>query len=67
MQTRIAKWGNSPGVRIPQTLAISLGIQENTPVEVSVREDAIIVRPVKHKYSLRELTAKMTHQTGRGD
>jgi antitoxin MazE len=60
MQTKIAKWGNSLGVRIPRMLAASVGIEENTPVEVSAQQESIVVKPVKHKCSLRELTAKIT-------
>ncbi len=60
MQTRVKKWGNSLGVRIPQAVAESLGITEDTPVELSADEEAITIKPVRRRESLRELASKIT-------
>ena len=37
MATKIQKWGNSLGVRIPKALAEQLGLTAGTRVEVSMR------------------------------
>lgn len=60
MQTKVTKWGNSFGVRIPQALAESLGITEDTSVELFADEEVITIKPVRRKESLRELVAKIT-------
>jgi antitoxin MazE len=60
MNTKITKWGNSLGVRIPQALAARIGIQENMLVELSAEEDAIVIKPAQRKCSLRDLTEKIT-------
>lgn len=60
MNSKITKWGNSLGVHIPRALAALVGITENTPVELSTEHEAIIIKPLKRKESLRDLAAKIT-------
>lgn len=60
MLSRALKWGNSLAFRIPKPVAKECGIKENTPLEISSREGEIIITPVKNKYSLDELLAKVT-------
>lgn len=35
METRVQKWGNSLALRIPKLLAIQIGIEPNSPVELT--------------------------------
>ena len=58
MEARVQKWGNSLAIRIPKALARDAGLAEGTPVEFSVDEDAVIIRP--KRYSLEELLARVT-------
>jgi antitoxin MazE len=52
----IQKWGNSLAIRIPQTLAGQLGVEEGEEVELRVREGELAVRPIRSKkLSLGEL------------
>jgi antitoxin MazE len=44
MKTRIQKWGNSLAVRIPKSFAAGLGFTENTPVEMTPDDDALVIR-----------------------
>lgn len=60
MRTKVKRWGNSLGVRIPQGLAESLGIVEDTAVELSADKEALIIKPLKRKESLGDLVKKIT-------
>ncbi len=43
MQTRIQKWGNSLGVRIPRALAEDVGVDPGSKVSLSFLEGELIV------------------------
>lgn len=58
METRVQKWGNSLAIRIPKVLAREAGLAEGTPVDFSIDEGAVIIRP--KRYSLEELLAQVT-------
>ena len=57
MRTRVRKWGNSLGVRIPSVLAEDAHLQEGVEVDVTVREGQLVIVPVR---SLAELVAGIT-------
>lgn len=57
MRTKVRKWGNSLGVRIPSVLAADARLQEGAEVEVSVRDGQLVIVPV---LSLAELVAGIT-------
>ena len=59
MQTKVAKWGNSLGVRIPQWVAEKAEINDGTIVEVSFKDDAIIIIK-KNRLSLEEMLNDIT-------
>ncbi|BBB57620.1 mazF family transcriptional regulator (plasmid) [Candidatus Megaera polyxenophila] len=48
MTIKVQKWGNSLGVRIPRKIANSLHLVSGTEVEVTVNENAIVI---KNNYS----------------
>ena len=58
--TRIAKWGNSLGLRLPKSVAREAQLDEGDTVDVSVKNGAIVIRPSRPTYSLEELVAKIT-------
>ncbi|HHU86816.1 MAG: AbrB/MazE/SpoVT family DNA-binding domain-containing protein [Pelotomaculaceae bacterium] len=58
MQTQIAKWGNSLGIRIPKWMAEKAGLAEGIPVVLEVEQDAIIIR--KKVYALETLLSRVT-------
>lgn len=60
MRSRIKKWGNSLGVRIPQSLAASIGVRENMPIDVSVEGGAIVIKPAATRIKLHELVQGIT-------
>lgn len=67
MTTRIAKWGNSLGIRIPKSVAHDAQIAEGDAVELTVQDGAIVVRPARPRYSLDELVARITPRNRHGE
>lgn len=56
MLTRVRKWGNSLGLRIPRSFAVDIGVHDGSPVDLSVHEGEIRVRLVRPRtYSLAVL------------
>ena len=47
METRIRKWGNSLAVRIPQTLARQLGLEPDSPVNITAKDNGLTIQPVR--------------------
>ena len=61
MITKIQKWGNSLGVRIPKPLAEDAGVKEGMMVDIKQTDRRLIVTPVKSKDpKLSELLRKVT-------
>jgi antitoxin MazE len=58
--TQIARWGNSLGLRLPKSVALEAHVGEGDTVDVSVKNGAIVVRPNRPTYSLKQLVAKIT-------
>lgn len=68
MKTRVQKWGNSLALRIPKSFATEAGLQEDTAVEMSVRESEIVIRPVRRApVSLHELLRGVTDENLHGE
>ncbi len=49
MHTKIQKWGNSQGLRIPKVLLDKLQYSIGDEVEIYSQEGKIIIEPVKRK------------------
>lgn len=58
--TQIAKWGNSLGLRLPKSVAAEARVGAGDSVDVSVRNGAIVVRPSRPAYTLKQLVARIT-------
>jgi antitoxin MazE len=52
---KIAQWGNSLGVRLPQAIAQQIGLKAGTVITISTEGDKIVLSPAKPKYTLQEL------------
>ena len=59
-KTRISRWGNSLGLRLPQAVAREAQVDEGHSVDVSVRHGAIVIRPSRPTYALERLVARIT-------
>jgi antitoxin MazE len=61
MKTRVQKWGNSLALRIPKCFADEVGLQKETPIEVSLADGELVIRPLTEpKLTLKQLLAKVT-------
>ena len=58
--TQIAKWDNSLGLRLPKSVTLEARVDEGDPVDVSVENGAIVIRPSRPTYSLDQLVAGIT-------
>jgi antitoxin MazE len=55
---RVKKWGNSLAVRIPSSVARSVGFEAGQPVEISTQDSALVVTPVgDHQLTLSQKLA----------
>jgi antitoxin MazE len=60
MQTKIQKWGNSLGIRIPRSFSKEAGLDNGTTIEISLENDKIIINPIrKRKYLLEDLVNRV--------
>ena len=63
MVTKIQRWGNSLGLRIPKGLARGAQVREGTTVMLAVRNGRLIVAPVRrHAYDLESLLARVSRK-----
>ncbi len=61
MQTKIQRWGNSLGLRIPRSFAEEAGVKAGSQIDLSVRDGDLIVRAARRRtYRLRELLERVT-------
>ncbi len=61
METRVQRWGNSLAVRIPKALADEVGLKDNSPVQISLHDQQLVVVPLrKPAFSLEALLAQVT-------
>jgi antitoxin MazE len=63
METRVKKWGNSLALRIPRPLAEEAGLEDESPVELSLVDGKLIVAPVTRPvFRLEDLLAQVTEE-----
>ena len=61
MRTRVRKWGNSLALRIPKSFAIEVGLDFDTPVDLSLVDGKLIVTPaIEPTLTLEHLLAQVT-------
>ncbi len=65
--TKIQKWGNSLGLRIPKSFAEEAGVEAGSEVDLSVKDGELVVRPRRlPTYNLKDLlrgvTAENVHE-----
>jgi antitoxin MazE len=59
--TRIQKWGNSLGLRVPRSLAQEAGVGPGSEVDLSVKDGDLVVRPARRRtYQLKDLLRRVT-------
>jgi len=64
----VQKWGNSLALRIPKPFATEIGLQRNSPVEVSLVDGQLVIVPVVEPAStLEHLLAQVTEGNLHGE
>ena len=61
MLSKVAKWGNSMGLRLPSQYLKELHISLNDSVECEMKAGSIVITPIKKKkrYTMKELLSKL--------
>ena len=68
METKIKKWGNSLGLRIPRSFAAEAQVEEGTAVDLSVENGRLLIRRLRHRrYSLNGLLRKVSRRNLHGE
>ena len=51
--------GGSIAIALPKKLLSTLGLSSGSEVDIAIKDGSMIIRPVKKKYTLEEMTAGM--------
>ncbi len=62
MNSKLTRWGNSLGVRIPKQIAEKARLSEGDEIEISQEGNKVILTSRKKSYSLDELLEGMTEE-----
>jgi antitoxin MazE len=62
MHTKIQKWGNSLGLRIPKAMAEEAGVKAGSDVELVVDRGRLVIRPAQPAFRLEDLLSKITRK-----
>ncbi|MGE0119759.1 MAG: AbrB/MazE/SpoVT family DNA-binding domain-containing protein [Dongiaceae bacterium] len=65
MRVRVARWGNSLGVRVPKDIAGKAGLKEGATVEIEAKGDRIVISPARRAYTLEDMLEGMTPEAMR--
>jgi antitoxin MazE len=68
VRTKIQRWGNSLGLRIPRSFAAEAGVEAGSEVDLSIRDGDLIVKPATRRtYRLRDLLRRVTAKNVHGE
>ena len=68
METRIGKWGNSLALRIPQPMAVQVGLSVDAAVELTPRGEELIITLIKQpRTQLEDLLSGVTESNRHGE
>ena len=60
MVTKIQKWGNSLGLRIPKSFAKEAGVEEGSAVDISIQDGSLVIKTVRPlRYELAGLLSEI--------
>ncbi len=60
MITKVKKWGNSLGVRIPRSFANKANIEDGTEIDIEIKGQNLILKSTKPVYNLNKLVSKIS-------
>lgn len=67
MRTRVRRWGNSLGVRIPKAFAREAGLEPDAAVELTLADGKITLAAVRNSPTLEDLLAGVTPENLHGE
>ena len=68
MQTKIQKWGNSLGLRIPKSLATEAEVEAGSTVHLSIADGKLVIKPLRRRrYALRDLLKAINAKNVHGE
>ena len=67
MPQTIVKWGNSLGLRIPQSIAEQIKLSEGSQVVLEVVDGNLVIKPKRTQYSLDALLEDITQENLHGE
>ena len=68
MLTKVQKWGNSLGLRIPRSFAADANVQSGSVVDISLVRGGLMVRAAQHrKYRLGDLLKGVSSRNLHGE
>jgi antitoxin MazE len=59
---KVSVWGNSLGIRLPQTIIQQMGLNPGDLIAISIEGNRIILAPAKPRYTLDELLKDVTSE-----
>ena len=62
LSSKIQKWGNSLGIRIPKAVIKKANLEENSEVEILHKNGNIVIMPIAKKYKLADLLSEITKE-----
>ena len=61
MESKVKKWGNSLGIRIPKSFTDQVGITNGSSIDITIEGDKITIAPILRKdESINELLSLVT-------
>jgi len=68
MKKKIKKWGNSLAIRIPKPFAAEIGLEENSPVELTIINDQLVIIPRQEEPDeLEAMLEQVTEENKHGE
>lgn len=60
MITKVQKWGNSLGVRIPKPFAGKMNIEDGSKIDIEIENQNLVLKPAKPQYNLKSMVLKIS-------
>lgn len=61
MHTKIQRWGNSLGLRIPKAFAEEARVEAGSTVDIAIEDGELVIRPIRsRRYDLASLVKAIT-------
>ena len=68
MRTKIVKWGNSLGLRIPKSFAEEVQVSEGSTVDLGLENGLLVIRVIEARsIALEDLLAGVTAENRHGE